>query len=153
MATLVREMSQMDLPSVIEIGKRMHAESDNFRRHPLSIPKLQEMCRRALLTKDIMCFVAETNGEIVGLWAGFTSELWYSDTKIVSDIVLFVDKSHRKGTAAPRLMKVAEKWARGMGAKILYQGLRSGIDTETTACFFNKIGFGNDAIQLQKDIS
>ncbi len=77
---------------------------------------------------------------------------WFGPSTILADTVLYVHPDHRGSSAIPRMLKKMEIWGAGLGAIRSTVGLSSGIDTERTACFFEKLKYTRTALLMQKEI-
>lgn len=74
----------------------------------------------AIVDSDIgEIFILEKNNIPCGLLIGAISELPFSRKRIANELAWFVEKEHRGGTKALRLIKAYEKWAREGGADII----------------------------------
>jgi len=149
---VIRAMVPGDESALIDMGHRMWEESDRFNRHPLNIDKLKQLANWVHTVPMVECFVAEKDGTIIAIWVGAINPLWYSDDTTVTDIVFYVDKQHRGGSSAWRLMIAAGTWAKAMGATEISIGLSSGIDTEKVTCFFEKMGYSHGASVMTKEM-
>ena len=64
-------------------------------------------------------FVLEENGVIIGMLACIISEFLFSHKRVANELAWYVDKEHRGGTKALRLIKTYEDWAKSKGANII----------------------------------
>jgi len=149
---IVRRIEPGDENSLIEMGQRMWEESPRFNAHPLSIEKLVELAKVIHTSPTVECFVAQYKNKIIGSWIGFQAALWYSNDTTVSDLVFYVDVEHRGSSAAFKLIKSAENWAKSIKANSISVGISSGIDTEKTTCFFEKMGYTHGATLVTKNV-
>ena len=150
---VIRELQPGDEIPLIQLGREMWEESENFSRHPLNEEKLKQLAMVVHTSDFLSCFVADSDVGPQGIWVGCVQPLWYSNDLSVSDIVFYVRKKYRGSSAALRLLKSAENWSREVGATEINIGLSSGIDTERTTCFFNKLSYVYKAVQMTKEIN
>jgi GNAT superfamily N-acetyltransferase len=150
---MVRWMTIEDLPIAIAMGEAMHKESyyKHFDYDPMKLQKLWELseAHQGFYGK----FVAEnSDGKIVGMFVGMCAEHYFGHDKIATDLLLYVTPEARGGSAAPRLVKAYEKWARESGAKEIHVGVSTGVNEDRTARLYEKLGFHDKAILLRKRI-
>jgi GNAT superfamily N-acetyltransferase len=140
---------------LMSMGERMWHESDHFKRHPHDLQTIKDLSHAVNTNPYYECFVAELNGKPVGMWVGYMHRVWFShaDVMAVSDLVFYVDKEHRGTSAAIRLLRAVETWGAAMGAVENTVGLSSGIDTEKTTCFFEKMGYTHGASIMVKELA
>ena len=150
---VIRELQPGDEIPLIQLGREMWEESENFSRHPLNEEKLKQLAMVVHTSDFLSCFVADSDVGPQGIWVGCVQPLWYSDDLSVNDIVFYVRKKYRGSSAALRLLKAAENWGVNRGATEINIGLSSGIVTEKTMCFFNKLLYVHTAAQMTKEIN
>ncbi len=147
---MIRPMSPADVAQCIAFGKEMHDES-YFKDMDFSEEKLQQLWHLITLKPDAFCaFVAEKEERIIGLFIGVCQEHWFGNDKVSCDLALFVTKEERGGTAAVRLIKAYEQWARDVGAAEIHIGTSTNVNSERITKLFEKMGFGNKAFYFRK---
>lgn len=140
MAVSVRTATLDDLPALVEMGRRLHAESPRY-RDSAYLPEKVEALGRSLIPAG-GTHVAEKDGTIIGVMAGYVMEQWFSDYKVASDLVFYIAPEHRKTSrAALMLVRVFERWAFAQGAQEIIPGISSQIDIEGTTRFYVKMGY------------
>lgn len=149
---IIREMERKDVPECISLGKDMHEESV-YRGTDFATDKLWEMWDQHVRIPNMYCMmVAEKDHELIGAFVGFRYEHFFGHDICSSDLILYVKPEHRGGTAAPRLIKAYEKWARENGVTEIQIGVSTGVQEERTARLFEKLGFGERAIYFRKRV-
>lgn len=136
----VRAFTWDDYADCLELGRQMHAESD-FSVHPFSEDKIAKLAGLCIENPDFAAFVAEKDGEIVGMMAGFKTDHYFSDVTYGSDLLLYIPPPHRGSSAALRLMSAFAGWAASVGCKELRVGAATGINPEVADRFFKGLGF------------
>lgn len=147
---MVRTALASDIEVLLAMGQAMHRESPRFALIPFVEAKARVMIGYLLETGG--AFVAEVDGEIVGMLAGFCVEHFFSTTKYVADIVVYVVPQYRGGTAAVRLVRALEKWAREMRATEVVLGVSTEVDTERTAMLYQHLGYRETGRSLIKHV-
>lgn len=151
-------MTLDDIPVVIAMGRALHAESPRYSRLSFSDDKVTALVRSmvsgTLVTEPAGgAFVAEKNGQIVGMFGGFITTLFFSDDKIASDYTFYIAPEHRRrGRAALALLFAFEAWAIGQGAVDIVTGVSTMIDVEGTASFYQKLGYVHHGCMMIKRI-
>lgn len=136
----VRSATLDDIPALVDMGRMLHAESPRYARRSFNPNKVAARAR--LVIPFGGAHIAEREGDIVGMLAGFVVADWYGDDKIASDLAFYVKPEHRKkGRAALMLVRAFEDWAISQGATDLVPGSSTLIGTESTATFFEKLGY------------
>lgn len=138
---IIRSGTYQDISQLLELGRRMHSESVySF------LPYDDEKVRRLIITfieePDTYCgFVAEDNGKIAGMIGAFIIDYFFCNERLVSDMVLFIDKPYRRGLTSARLILRLKQWAVAQGARELALGASSGIKVEKIGRLYERLGF------------
>lgn len=130
-----------DLPDVLALAIEMHHES---RSSVLSFDdeKTIEMLAWCVDSPDGLLLVAEDDhGEIIGAFAAYCAEQWFSTDKVSSDFGLFVKPSRRGGRAAIKMLGLYSEWAASRGCKMIQLGVTTGVMMDRTARIFELTGF------------
>lgn len=147
---MIRPMSPADVDRCIAFGEEMHSES-YFKFLDFSEDKLQNLWRTITFQPNNFCaFVAEKDERIIGFFIGVCQEHWFGSDKVACDLALFITKEERGGTAAVRLIKAYEQWARDVGAAEIHIGTSTNVNSERVTKLFEKMGFGNKAFYFRK---
>jgi GNAT superfamily N-acetyltransferase len=123
------------------MGRMMHAESPRFQRFSFSEEKTMQLVDMLLKNPSGGVFVAESDGYVIGMMAGFITQHFFSYETTASDFVLFVVPSYRGGSAALRLIKAFEEWAFESGAREITLGISTQGDTSRIAQLYQKLGY------------
>jgi len=139
---IVREMRPEDVGVCTVLGMQLHQEgyfSD------LDFDKNKMFSVWQQIEQDNFCgFVAvDKNGDIAGLFVGLVCEHWFGKDLLASDLTLYVTPFYRGTSAAMRLLKAYEKWAKAKGAKVISLGVSTGITAERTGKFYERMGFND----------
>lgn len=148
----IREITQGDVQTVLELAKDMHKESW-FAAYDFDEAKAASIWeRKQLFPNDWCLLLAEDNDQIIGVFVGFIVEHFFGRDRLSSDLILYVDPAHRGGTAAMRLVKAYEEWARNAGVKEIQLGIATNVHVDRTARLFEKLGFGDRAVMYRKRV-
>ena len=151
-SVVVREMRPGDELNLIALGKMMHEESPIYRDLPFDVMKLKNLSSFIYESDLVRCLVAEKENKLIGMYIASVAPYWFSSSIMMIDTVLYVHPFHRGSSAVPRMLRKMREWGKSMGAIKSSVGVSSGIDTERTVCFFEKLGYDKAAILMQKDI-
>lgn len=139
---LVAPFSPADIEEVIVLARQSHAES-RFAPIAFDEHKVREGMRRmAAQPAGSNCAIVVRNhgGRLVGYLAGTIEEYFFSHARVASSVFLFVDPRERGGLAAVKLVLAFRRWAQNRGAAELYVGIASGVTTERTGRFLQRLG-------------
>jgi GNAT superfamily N-acetyltransferase len=139
---MIREMTEQDIPRMIELGARMHLESE-YKDFKHNTQKTYKLGHTIIDSNDMCGFVSEVDGEIKGMFIGAKWEHYFSDATISGDLLLYVDPDHRGGMTGIRLIKAYLSWAKDLGVDDIRLGETAGIDREAIAKLYAKLGFIN----------
>jgi GNAT superfamily N-acetyltransferase len=131
-----------DLPTLLALGRQMHAESPRFNALTFDDTKVLELLTSAIDDdRYLLIVVDDGDGGLVGGFIGYMTPLWFSHDEVAADLALFVDPDRRGGIVAAHLMKAYSEWAAARGAKQTTAGISTGVMVEQTAQMYRRLGF------------
>lgn len=137
----IRQADAKDIDQVVAMVKAMSDESPRYNTKPFSVAK-------TTLLVDYFCtgpegggYVAELDGNLIGMIAGFVVESRTHDYKFAADVGLYVTPEHRGCSAAIRLIKTWEAWAFAHGADEVNLGISTDVNAETTVGIYERLGY------------
>lgn len=136
---MIRPARIDDIDAIVALGRSMHAESA-YRVLSFSEEKVRQLVP-FLIDNGDFAWVAEKNGEVIGMYGARVVEHWCSTDLIAGELVLFVSPDRRGGMAAYRLIRRYAEWARDKGAKIIRAGVNTGVKVEETQKIYEAAGF------------
>lgn len=140
-----------DIPALVSLGEQMHAESPRFSRFAFAPEKCAEFARGLIESPQGFVFVAETGSEIIGLFAGFKTEHFFSFDRMASDVAVFVLPAHRGGSAFLRLLRAFEAAvAEGEDKLEIILGISTEVHTAQTAELYAKLGYSSIGASMGK---
>ncbi len=137
----LRPAVHTDIESMIELGRRMHAESPRFSQLRYDADKVFVLLSNAIRDDRYFIYVAEHDGVLLGGLAAIMAPHWFSPDQIAQDIAVFVDPDKRGTIALARLIKEYRGWAKGRGAVQTCLGISTGVMVERTADLYRALGF------------
>jgi hypothetical protein len=147
---MIRPAKLFDVPALVELGREMHLES-RFAGERYGADKVEGLLTR-LISGDGVVFVAEHDGEIVGGFAGGTTDRWFNDTLVAFDYGLFVRRGERHGIIAMKLVSAFMRWAHALGVTTIECGVVSGVNTESTARMYEALGLKRVGVLLEAKV-
>lgn len=145
----IRRATLDDLPALIDLGEQMHAESPRFSRISFSRTQLGHTLAGLVEAQMGFVWVSEDGGRVVGGLAAMAFQHWCSDDIMASDLGLFMEPKHRGGAAAARLVRQYHAWAKGVGAKLIQQGVTTGVHTDQTVRLLERLGMERCGVILE----
>lgn len=95
--------------------------------------------------------VAVCGDNVIGFFVGSIAHYGFHDSRFAYDRLLFVSPTVRGSVAARMLIRAFEKWATGMGASRILLGITTGVHTERTEKFYNKLGYDTVGVLTMKE--
>lgn len=152
---LIRHATPPDIPRLVELGRAMHEESPRFSPFSYDAAKAHVFLEHLVSSPFGRVIVAEKQGEIVAMIAGFIIELFFSQDITACDAVVYVAPLHRGGTAFVRLVRTfeeeAEKAIGGGRGEIIF-GVNTEVHAEETAVMYERLGYRRAGITMQKKV-
>lgn len=145
----IRKATDEDVHALVDLGEHMHAESPRFSRITFSRAQLGYTLGGLVQAPMGFVWVAEEGGRVVGGLAAMAFQHWCSDDIMATDLGLFMEPAHRGGTAAARLVRQYHAWAHGVGAKLIQQGVTTGVHTDQTVRLLERLGMERCGVILE----
>lgn len=141
MALSVRPVEERDIPAVIEMIQAMWFESPNFNTKAFSEQKATNLVHFFVYGPQGGGFVADCDGELIGMIAGAIAENLVTVGKYATDLAVYVVPTKRGGSILPRLVATLEKWAFANGADDVMLGISTGVHPEKTVYLYERLGY------------
>ena len=130
----IREGTEDDIEPCIQLGSAMHQESE-YANLIFDNDICRDYGRRLIESNNACFFVAEEDGEIIGLVTGRVAQYMFGPEALSKEELLFVCPDKRKSSTGYRLMKTWLVWSREMGVSEAVFGStakhRDGFDAVT----------------------
>lgn len=134
----MRRATKNDIPTMIELGKAMHAES-RFRNFKFNDDKAARFLDYAVAEKSLIVLV---DGEPAhAMMIAYVQPFWWGDALESDDLLLYVTPKMRGKSSAVRLVKEYKRIAKSMGVADPRISTATGVETERTAKLFERLGF------------
>lgn len=146
---MIRNATIKDLPALLALGARMHAESPHFRQIAFSAAKLEETLRAVLGTPNGFLVLGDLQGHVAGVYVAVALEHWCSTDLVATELALYVEREHRGTLLGARLIKAYLAWARELGCKQITAGVSTGVNVDKTTHLYQRLGFKQFGTQLE----
>src|SRR5208282_1754616 len=135
----VRRATQADTPAILSMMHAMHVDG-SFADVPIS----EEACLETLrgLTGDNgIILVAEGEHGLYGFLLAQCFPYFFSRAKMVADLAVWLNKDHRGGITAVRMLSALSQWAALVGAREIYLGVSHNVDPERVGALYERSGY------------
>jgi GNAT superfamily N-acetyltransferase len=137
----VRRALGSDFATLVTMGEGMHAESLRFAALGYSYEKCHVLLAGLALSPHGLVLVAEQDGEIVGMLLGMAVPHFFSDDLTASELVVYVVPHARGGSAAVKMVRYFENWARELGVADIVLGVSTEVQADRTAELYQRLGY------------
>lgn len=147
----IRPVTREDTDAVTQMGYAMHLESAYAElgfRHGQVAATVGEVVDSEWQSG----FVAEKDGEVVGMVAGLIAAYEYGWALIAYDRLWYVIPDARGSSAAIRLLTAFELWAKAKGAAKIMMGQTTGVDPEGVKNLYRHLGYSHLGGNFAKDL-
>lgn len=151
----IRLAGPADLPTILALGERMHAES-RFRHYGLNRAKAASAMEKLIAnpSRAVVLLAENSTGVAVGMLSGYVIEYFFCDATAVQDRVFFVVPEARGSSAAMKLLLAFRRWAEARKVDELSINMSVGVEMERFNRMMGKLGFAccgsNFSLQLRK---
>lgn len=147
----VRPLEAADIPDVVELARLMHAEAPHYRDYPFEPDRLNDWFNLFLGNPDWLLILAvdEDHGP-VGMLAVAALPMIFCYERTVDDVAFFVHPDWRGSSAAVRMIRYLDAWAKGQGAKAIRIGITTGTNNEAGARFLERFGFARTGLLMTR---
>lgn len=110
----IRLAEPRDAEEIMRLIAEMHGEVGLF---PLSAKSVASTVVNTIETGFVL--IAERGGEVAGSVGLAVDEPWYSETRVLRDLWVYVRPAHRRSRAADQLLRHAKETARLAGLTLI----------------------------------
>lgn len=138
----IRFAQKSDVARVMELGKAMVAES-RFSHLGVNEKKMLAAIEGTLSHPTSACLLLadDSNGNTVGMLAGFATEYFFCDGIVVQDRAFYVAPERRGSSAAVKLLIAFRRWAESRNANELNINMSVAIDMARFNRLMTHMGF------------
>lgn len=144
---IIEDLRSEDIMEVRLFMINYHEES-NFADMPRDNDLILQNIMNTFHTEYEQIHVTKEDGKIMGFSWTTVDHPIFSYVPYGNNLMLYVGKEYRGGSAALKLLKASRKYAKSMGAKKMQVGIISGINIERIKQWFVKLGFDEVGAQF-----
>ena len=137
---MIRQIEHKDISTLLALGYEMHQEG-HFKHTDYDLTKVTHLFTSIIEDDDKCCFIYERGGKIVGFFMGYIAEYYFGKDLSSYDLLIYVDKNARGGSAGIKLLQCYIKWAKSWGVKDIRLGDSAEIDSEAVGRLYKHMGF------------
>lgn len=150
----VRHAGPEDIPVLVAMAQQMQAESPVYAPYPFEPDVVARWGEISTGSDDWLCLIAEDEEQgPVGMLIVGCVPMLFCRQQMVEDIAFYVKPQWRGTTAALRLMRTLEPWAKARGAVSMRMGITTGTNPEAAIRFLERFGFTQTGVLLSKTLS
>ncbi|MEQ8404486.1 MAG: GNAT family N-acetyltransferase [Oceanicaulis sp.] len=143
MTAEIRNATPDDVPAIVELGARFHAES-HYRRIPYDVDwALGTMGRYASGHQDALLLVVHEGEDLIGFLAARIGPIIFSPRRAVIQDLLFVHPDHRSGRTGTALVERFLEWADACDPAFIDFTQSTGIQEAGFGQLMARYGFEN----------
>lgn len=135
----IRPATAADIDMLLAESKEMCLESPRFKDIEFDDEKATKGALEIIESGGY--FIAEDNGNFVGMVCGSVKPLWYSQELMGYDLFVYVAYGYRGSLALWLLVRRFEDWCWSQGAKTIDLGIISEVAPEKTIKAYAKLGY------------
>lgn len=125
----------------VEMGRLAFDESQFHETVTFDPDKLVEIARSHVHDAGKVLHIAEDNGVVVGVFAGYKSSFYFSSDILCRDVLWFVRKEYRETGVGLVLLGMFEDWSKSQGTDVIWLSQDSGVDTDKFSRILGKRGY------------
>lgn len=145
----VRTADLADVPAIIELGAKLHAEAPRYQDVPYDAQALQERLD-GLIGHTNGCIVAAVDDAVVGYLLGFSAPFYFSRDTWAGEVSFYIAKSHRSFRLARLMIRTFEMWAVEQGVREIVLGVSPGIEDARVERLYGLLGYDRCAVEMRK---
>lgn len=134
---MARAAEKTDVLAIMPLLIAMHGES-SFADLTLDLTLVRQSLERWIDSPECCVFIAERDGEVVGIMAGCASEPWFTTDKVGYDFIFYLAPAVRGSVTGMRLFVMWSDFCIAQGVKQLRPAVSTGNDCGK---FFERLGF------------
>ena len=139
---LIRSLTIEDNEAAVALMLEWEAEKPIVACSGIDAHYLSQLFQLYVLNGAYFAWVAESDGDIVGILAGVVTAGLLNPSDVVAyQHLWYVKPEHRVGTIGPRLLREFERWAKARHANYIAIGANHGFDPERVGAFYAHCGY------------
>ena len=142
-----------DLGDIMEISRRMHAESPNYRDLPFDHIAVGAWAAMHIRADNMAAWgVRSPRDELIGGMFARIEPTYFGPATVAIEDALYVAPNYRGSRAAHRLLGAFAFWAKENNVDRMVVTPSTGINEDRACGFLEKLGFHKAATSMVKDL-
>jgi len=142
MTVVVRRATLADLPQYAQLSREFVAVLPTTAIVGISDEAIFDFLFRALDNPDIGVWLAEQDGDIIGICGALAYPLYFNPQHtVVQELWWWLTPAARGGSAAKKLMRAIEEWAAEKSASALFMIALDNQNGDRVSQFYTRSGF------------
>lgn len=134
---MIRIANHSDAPRLVEMARAFHAAATDGPALPFDAAMALHAAHAAIGAPDAAIFIAEKRGRAVGMLCAVVAGTPFGPGRLAQEFAFWIEPDARGGSAAMKLMRAYEAWAKERGATAAGLVDRDG----STARFYDRNGY------------
>ena len=145
----IRQATFEDMKGLLDLGETAFEESPYYKRFTQDFARQYKVIVACLQDPGTAIFVCDDfSGVLIG---HITQQPWFVEPIAENDL-FYIKPEVRGSSRALRLLEAFEAWAVGKGVRHYSVSVSSGIQTDKTAGFLEKLGFEPNGLMFVKEL-
>lgn len=140
------------LLDVVRLGEAMWSESPVYGHMDKDVDTMIRFAYTMRADDNSFFNVAVRNGEAVGFLIGSLAPHGYHSDVFAYDRLVYAAPTMRGMHVAKALITAFEQWAADKGAARVLLGVTTGVHTDSTVSFYNKLGYTTVGALTMKEL-
>jgi GNAT superfamily N-acetyltransferase len=140
--TIARPATQADLPDYYRLAREFVEALPITPIVGINDEGIVDFLARALDNEDVFVWLAEQNGEVIGICGAMRYPLYFNPAHtVVQELWWWLTPKARGGSAAKKLFRALEDWTAEKGASALFMIALDSQNGERVSQFYTRSGF------------
>lgn len=137
----LRHPNATDLDEAVALAFHMQQESW-YRDFDFDESKVSDLIRMAMASETYFPLVLEADdGGLVGFFLAAETEHFFGRSRYACDLAVYIVPWARKGPWFFRMVRAYEAWCRYRGVQEIHMGFSTGVNEDSTATLYGRMGY------------
>lgn len=147
----LRHATLDDVPVIVEMARTLYASSV-YSEISIDTAKVRQMLEKFIVEgqQNFLVVLSHDEGKPVGVLAAYAFQPLFSNDKIATEVLLWLEPEHRNTKRGKELLDAYEYWAKLIGVKVVQYGLLSSADPRLASFYERRGAFSAENIYYKK---